>query len=148
MGLPLGSWRFHLQRPWVVRGAGFRAGPRAEGLAWLLQTSACDAEFCANLHPLHQQHGPSKDDGQRLHRVGTCRAEAPEARHRLRQLSETASEFGSPTLEESNQRQKGDDPKSDQTKEVDANLPGWQPKETRPNCHTTAGPTAKTTPLL
>ena len=45
----------------------------------------------------------AKDDGQRLYRVGTCRAETPEtpeARHRLGQLFETASEFGSPTLEE------------------------------------------------
>ena len=34
------------------------------------------------------------------------------------------------------------------TKGVDSDLPGWQPKETRPNCRTTSGPTAKTTPLL
>ena len=34
------------------------------------------------------------------------------------------------------------------TKGVDSNLPGWQPKETRPNCRTTAGPTAETTPLF
>ena len=35
------------------------------------------------------------------------------------------------TLEESNLRQKGDDPRTDQmTKGVDSNLPGWQPKET------------------
>ena len=58
------------------------------------------------------------------------------------------SAFGSPTLEESDLRQKGDDPKTDQTKGVDSNLPGWQPKETRPNCRSTAGPTAQTTPLL
>ena len=36
-----------------------------------------------------------------LYRVGTCRAETLEAQHRLGQLFETASEFGSPTLEES-----------------------------------------------
>ena len=37
---------------------------------------------------------------------------------------------GSPTLEESSLRQKGDDPKTDQIKGVDSYLPGWQPKET------------------
>ena len=37
----------------------------------------------------------------------------------------------SPTLEESNLRQKGDDPKTDQmAKGADSNLAGWQPKET------------------
>ena len=46
-------------------------------------------------------------------------------------------------------RKKGDDPKTDHTsKGVDSNLLGWQPKEKRPNCRTTAGPTAKTTPPL
>ena len=38
---------------------------------------------------------------------------------------------GSPTLEESNLRQKFDDPKTDQLRKgVDSNLRGWQPKET------------------
>ena len=37
---------------------------------------------------------------------------------------------GSPTLEESSLRQNCDDPKTDQIKGVDSNLPGWQPKET------------------
>ena len=38
---------------------------------------------------------------------------------------------GSLTLEESNLRQKGDDPRTDQVKKgADSYLPGWQPKET------------------
>ena len=44
---------------------------------------------------------------------------------------------GSPTLEESNLSQEGDDPRAVN-----------EPKETRPHCRTTAGPTARTTPLL
>ena len=43
------------------------------------------------------------------------------------------------THAESILRQKGDDPKTDQmTKGADSNLPGWHPKETRPNCQSRA----------
>ena len=50
---------------WVVGGAGscellddvaYQLDPELKDWAYLLQTSACDAEFCANLHPLHQRH--------------------------------------------------------------------------------------------
>ena len=44
----------HFQRQWpgsceALDDVAFQLDPRAEGLAWLLQTSASDADFCANL---------------------------------------------------------------------------------------------------
>ena len=69
--------------------------------------------------------------------------ETPEARHRPGQLFVTASEFSSPTLEESYVSKK----EGRQPKDRSLSRAG-NPKRLRPHCHTTAGPTAKTTPLL
>ena len=92
--------------------------------------------FCANLHPLHQRHGPSKDDGQRLNRVGTWRAETRETRHWLGQLFETASEFGSPhagrELPQQERRATTQRPIFDKGDDTD---PGaGNPKRLLPNC--------------
>ena len=48
----------------------------------------------------------------------------------LSEVPSRNSVAGSPTLEESNLRQKGDDPRTDQRKGVHSYLPGWHPKET------------------
>ena len=70
--------------------------------------------------------------------------ETLEARHRLGSCLKQRVNYGSPTLEESHfqQERRATTQRPIFVKGADSNLQGWQPKETRLNCHTTAGPTA------